>query len=297
MTIYSQIEANRRKTFLVMFAFMAVISALGFVIGKVSGSGLSWFGMALIVAGLSSFGSYFWSDQLTLAISGAKRISETDNPQLFHLVENLCIGAGLPIPKIYLINDSAPNAFATGRDPKHASIAVTRGLLEKLDKLELEGVLAHELSHIKNFDIRLMSIVVVMVGIIALVSDWFLRSVWWSGRSRDREERGGLGGILILVGVFLAVLSPLIAKLMQMTVSRRREFLADASGALLTRYPEGLAKALEKIASDREPLEVANAATAHLYIVNPLKNYSDKVATIFSTHPPVGERIKILRSM
>lgn len=295
MTIYSQIDSNRRRTIIIMAIFMAVIALLGYVLGQYYGDPLGFFGAALIIAGVSSFFSYYFSDSLVLAISGAKQIQGNDDPRLFHAVENLCIGAGLPMPKIYTIDDTAPNAFATGRDPQHASIAITTGLLQKLDKLELEGVIAHELSHIKNFDIRLMSIVVVLVGMVALVSDWFLRSMWWGGR-RERSERGS-GGILLLIGLIAMIVAPLVAQLLKLALSRQREYLADASGALLTRFPDGLARALEKIAADREPLEVANAATAHLYIVNPLKDYQDKVAQLFSTHPSIEERVRRLREM
>jgi len=211
--------------------------------------------------------------------------------QLHRLVENLSITAGIPKPKIFLIDDSAPNAFATGRDPKHAAIAVTSGLLEKLNKNELEGVLAHELSHIGNYDIRLMTIVVVLYGIIALVSDFFLRSLWFRGRDRDSQGQA----IFMLIGIVLAILAPIAALLIQLAISRKREYLADASGALLTRYPEGLASALEKISRDHEPLEVANRATAHLYITNPFKGQS--ITTLFSTHPPAEDRIKKLEEM
>jgi len=280
---------------MIILLFIALIAAVGYVLGEATGYGLSWFGLAAILAGASSFFSYYYSDKIVLAISNAQQISEQDNPRLFHTVENLCIGAGLPMPKIYLINDTAPNAFATGRDPRHASIAITSGLLQKLDKLELEGVIAHELSHIKNYDIRLMSIVVVLVGVVALVSDWFLRSLWY-GRGGRREKREG-GGLVFLLAMLAAILAPIVAQLLKFALGRRREFLADASGALLTRYPEGLARALEKIAADKEALEVANSATAHLYIVNPLKDYSDKIANLFSTHPPIGERVATLRSM
>ena len=253
--------------------------------------------MALIVSGVMSFGSYYFSDQIVLALSGAKEISREQNFTLFTTVENLCIAAGLPMPRIYIIDDSAPNAFATGRDPKHAVICVTTGLLQKLKKVELEGVIAHELSHIQNYDIRLMSIVVILVGLVVLISDWFLRFTFWGGRGRKRSSSGELGAIFMILGIVFAVLSPLIAQLIKLAISRSREYLADAAGVLLTRYPEGLASALEKISADREPLEKANKATAHLYIVNPLKNYHGVVNQMFSTHPPIAERIQRLRAM
>ncbi len=254
--------------------------------------------IAVAISVIQSGVSYFYSDKIALAVSGAIRIEKKDAPELMRLVENLSITAGIPQPKVYLIDDTAPNAFATGRDPAHASIAVTRGLLEKLNKTELEGVIAHELSHVTNYDIRLTSMVVVLVGVIALVSDFFMRSLWFGGRDRDNDNNSGGGnGIVMIIGIVLAILAPLAATLIQLAISRKREFLADASGALLTRYPEGLASALEKIAADTEPLEVANKATAHMYFENPLKDYSGKMNNLFSTHPPVEERVKALRQM
>lgn len=298
MTIYSQIATNKRKTWLIMAFFIAFITFVAYVFGRGSGYGLSWVGIALIISGFLSFSSYYWGDRLILAISRAQPADPKKDFDFYTVTENLCIAAGLPKPKLYVIQDSAPNAFATGRDPKHAVVCATSGLLEKLERRELEGVIGHELSHIKNYDIRLMSIVVVLVGMITLLADWFMRSLWFGGR--DREERGGnLQAILIIVGIILALLSPLIATLIQLAISRRREFLADASSALLTRFPEGLARALEKISADRQPLEVANKATAHLYIANPFKGreVASWFVTLFNTHPPVGERIKALRVM
>lgn len=281
-----------------MVLFIIFITTIVYVYGRATGGGLGVAGFALILSGLMSFGSYYYSDKIILGMSGAHQIQKKDNPELFKTVENLCIGDGLPMPKIYIINDSAPNAFATGRDPKHAVVCATTGILEKLNKVELEGVIAHELSHIKNYDIRLMSIVVILVGTIALLADFFMRSLWW-GKRRDDREGGNIQAIFMLAGIILAILSPIIATLIQLAISRKRELLADASGALLTRYPEGLASALEKISKDREPLEAANNATAHLYIVNPFKDKDIKgwFASLFNTHPPVEERIKILRSM
>ena len=227
-------------------------------------------------------------------MSKAKEIKKQDNPDLYRLVENLSITAGLPMPKIYIINEMSLNAFATGRDPEHAVVAVTRGLLEKLNRSELEGVLAHELSHIGNRDILLQTVVVVLVGMVALLSDFFVR---WSVFGGRKSNRGGgqLGGIIVLVGFLLAILSPFIATLIHMAISRKREYLADADGALLTRYPEGLASALEKISGDKTPVKAANKATAHLYISNPFKK--KKVSKIFSTHPPIEKRINALRGM
>ena len=299
MNIYSQISANKTKTWLIIFLFVIFITTILFVYGKASGYGLSYAGIGLVIAGLMTFASYYYSDKMILGMSKAKQIQKKDNPQLFRIVENLCIGAGIPLPKIYIIDDSAPNAFATGRDPKHSVVCVTTGILEKLNKAELEGVIAHELSHVRNYDIRLMAVVVILVGLVALLADFFMRSLWFGGGRRERSDRGNAQGIFLMIGIVLAILSPIIATLIQLAVSRKREFLADASGALLTRYPEGLASALEKIAKDKEPLEVANNATAHLYITNPFKGKIEGswFANLFNTHPPIEERIKILRSM
>ena len=246
-----------------------------------------------------SFASYYYSDSMILGMSGAKQIKKSDNPLLFRTIENLCIGAGVPMPRIYIIEDSAINAFATGRDPNHSVVCVTTGSLDRLNKVELEGVIAHELSHVRNYDIRLMAIVVILVGLVALMADFFMRSLWYGSARRERSDRSNAQGILLLIGIVMAILSPLIATLIQLAVSRKREFLADASGALLTRYPEGLASALEKISKDKEPLEAANNATAHLYISNPFKGkiQGSWFANLFNTHPPIEERIKILRSM
>ncbi|MCL4389837.1 MAG: M48 family metallopeptidase [Patescibacteria group bacterium] len=283
-----------------MALFVAFITTVAYIFGRAYGFGLGFAGMALIVAGLFSFASYYFSDSMVLGISGAKEIKVADDPELYHVVENLAIAAGLPKPKVYLINDASPNAFATGRDPAHAVVCVTSGLREKLDKSELEGVIAHELSHVGNYDTRLMAIVVVLVGLVALMADWFMRSLWWSGAGRgDSRDNDRSEGIFMLVGVVLAILSPVIATLIQLSISRRREFLADANGAYLTRYPEGLARALEKISTDKAPASFANNATAHLFIVNPFhgKDVASWFSGLFDTHPPIGERIKILRSM
>lgn len=299
MNIHSQISANRIKTWLIIVLFVVFITTILYVYGKASGYGLSYAGIGLIVSGLMTFASYYYSDKMVLGMSGAKQIQKKDNAQLFRTVENLCIGAGIPMPKIYIINDSAINAFATGRDPKHSVVCVTTGILDRLNKAELEGVIAHELSHVRNYDIRLMSIVVILVGLVALLADFFMRSLWYGGGRRERSDRGNAQGIFLMIGIAMAVLSPLIATLIQLAVSRKREFLADASGALLTRYPEGLASALEKIGRDKEPLEAANNATAHLYISNPFKSKTSGhwFTNLFNTHPPIEERIKILRSM
>ncbi len=299
-TAWDQVSGNIFKTWVIMILFsvftvgVIYVIAQGFGYGEVGGVGIV--GFALIFAGISNFISYFWSDKIVLGISRAKQIKKSDNPQLYRLVENLGIAGGLPTPKIYIIDDSATNAFATGRDPKHASIAFTSGILEKLNKQELEGVAAHELSHVGNRDTLLMAVVSVLVGTIALLSDFFMRSMWFSG-DRDRDSRGNQ--VFLILAIAAAILAPIVATLIQLAVSRRRELLADASGVLLTRYPEGLISALQKISGDKEPLEVANRGTAHLYIVNPLKgkDVAGFMANLFNTHPPMEVRIKALREM
>jgi len=276
-----------------MVLFVVFIVTIGYIYGKASESGLLFAGIALLLAGTTSIGSYYFSDKLVLATSGAKKIQLKDNPALFRIVENLCIGAGLPMPSVYIIEDESANAFATGRDPKHAVVCVTTGILHKLTKVELEGVIAHELSHVKNYDTRLMAVVAILVGFIAILADFFMRSLWF----RDRDSKAG--AIFLVIGIVLAILSPIVATLIQLAVSRKREFLADASGVLLTRYPEGLASALEKIALDRVPMRSASNATAHLFIENPFnrKQHTHWFSSLFDTHPPAEERIRILRSM
>ncbi len=247
-----------------------------------------------------SFGSYYFSDKIILSISGAREAKRDEFFDFYTLAENLAMSQRLPKPKLYVIEDTAMNAFATGRDPDHAVICATTGLLKKLNRAELEGVVAHELSHIKNYDIRLMSIVTILVGLVALLADWFLRMSYFGGRKRDSDKGSQLQMALFVAGIVLALLSPIIAQLIQLAISRRREFLADASAAGITKNPAGLAKALEKISGDREPLEAANKATAHLYIANPLKNTHGGVgmfASMFATHPPVKERIASLTSL
>ncbi|MBI4294584.1 MAG: zinc metalloprotease HtpX [Chloroflexi bacterium] len=300
MTIYRHISDNKRRTWLLMFLFVVFVAGVVELIALALGGGYIAGIIVLILAGLFVTISYYSASSLVLGISQAKEVKHDENPDLYHVVENLCIGSGLPLPRVYIIDDTAPNAFATGRDPYHATVVVTSGLLQKLDKLELEGVIAHELSHIKNYDIRLMTLVVVLVGLVALLADLMLRFTWFgSGRRSSNRGRGeGLGGALILVAAIVAaILAPLAAQLIRLAISRGREYLADASGALLTRYPEGLARALDKIAADKEPLEVANKATAHLYIANPLKGHESWANSLFSTHPPIEERIRRLRSM
>lgn len=301
--MYKDIDSNKRRTVFLLGFFLIFVIGFGYLLAWVFNNQLILV-IAVIIAVVQALTSYYYSDSITLAISGAKEVPRKEPfLDLHRLVENLSITAGLPKPRIYLIEDSAPNAFATGRDPKHAAVCVTSGLLEKLNKTELEGVIAHELSHVGNFDIRLMTIIVVLVGVVALLSDFFLRWGWLGGGRRRSGDGGGqIQLILFIVAIVLAILAPLAATLIQLAISRKREFLADATGALLTRYPEGLASALEKIAQDREPLEAANKATAHLYIENPFKENTEHgsrgwFAGLFDTHPPVEERIKRLEAM
>lgn len=293
--IYSEISSNKRKTALLITFFLVLIIALGYVFSQWM-QAPALLPIAVIFSIGMSLGSYFYSDKIVLSMSHAKEIKRTDDPDLYHTVENLAIAAGLPTPKVYLIDDSAPNAFATGRDPKHAVLCITSGLRSKLSKPELEGVIAHELSHVGNYDIRLSTIIVVLVGVITLLSNWMLRASFFGGRRRSNDNNQ-LGAIFMIVGLVLAILSPIAATLIQLAISRKREYLADASGALLTRYPEGLASALKKISADTEPLEAANNATAHLYIVNPLHGNPSAFSRLFDTHPPIQDRIKRLEEM
>jgi heat shock protein HtpX len=297
--MYEAQAQNRWRTVLLIAVFTLIVVAVAFVFGDIFGgstsAGVAFIPLAVAFSGASSLFSYFAGDKLVLAQSRAREVPEGEEKVLHDVVETLALGLGIPTPKLYVIEDPAPNAFATGRDPKHASVTVTRGLLEQMDRSELEGVIAHELSHVGNRDIRVMLLVTVLVGTVALLSDWLLRSMWWGGRSRDRD-RGG-GGVLLLVGLVLAILTPVIATLIQLAVSRQREYLADASGAFLTRYPEGLASALRKIAADPHVLSVANKATASLYIANPLKDHPFQFDHLFDTHPPIEERIKRLEAM
>lgn len=293
--IYEQIAENKRKSFLLLFLFILFFLVLGWVFGEFYHSGIAGITIAFVIAIFISLITFSYGDKIVLGISKARPVDPKENPYLYNVVEGLAIAAGIPKPKAYIIDDTAPNAFATGRDPKNSAIAVTTGLLQKMNRLELEGVIAHEISHIKNYDVRYATLVVILVGTVALLSDWMGRSFFY-GRGR-RDRRGGGNAIIILLALILAILAPLIAKLLQLAISRQKEYLADASGAMLTRYPEGLASALEKISKDTEPLEVANKATAHLYIVNPLLDYRGKLNALFSTHPPTEERVKRLRAM
>ncbi|OGB75417.1 zinc metalloprotease HtpX [candidate division Kazan bacterium RIFCSPHIGHO2_01_FULL_49_10] len=295
--MYQQIESNKRKTILLMALFFALIVGLGYALALYyNNSGILV--VALIVSILSNWVSYWWGDKAILGLSGARLLNhdkDLQERQIYHLVENLCIAAGVPIPSVYIINDPALNAFATGRDPKHASIALTTGLIEQLDKTELEGVIAHELSHVRNYDILLATVVVTLLGLVVMVSDWTLRARWYGHSDSNKNDHGG--NWLAIVGLILIILSPILARLIYFTISRQREYLADASGALLTRYPEGLANALRKISSDKHKLRVTSSATAGLYIVNPFKKTSEMVTELFSTHPPIEKRIAALVGM
>jgi heat shock protein HtpX len=295
--MWEQITANRVKTTVLVAFFVAFVMFLGWIFGRTTVWGPAAPVVAAVIAGIAAFAGYYNSDKMVLAISHARPASPSEFPFLHNTVEGLAIAAGVPKPRVYVIEDSAPNAFATGRNPEHAAVAVTTGLLDKLNRTELEGVVAHEMSHIADYDTLLMTITVVLVGTVALVSDWMLRTFLWGGRRRRADGGGQAGAIILIVALVLAILSPLIAQLIRLAISRKREYLADANGARLTRYPEGLARALEKISSDTEPLEVANKATAHLYIINPLKEHGGGMNSLFSTHPPVEKRIQILRSM
>jgi len=295
--MYKEIAKNKRKSAALLMVFFVITVIIGWWASYYFELGPGFVLLMFIIAVVMALMSFFQGDKIALSVAGAKQIKKEDNPYVYRMVENLCITTGLPMPKVYVINDPALNAFATGRDPEHASIAVTTGLVQTLENEELEGVLAHELSHVKNYDIRLMMVVIISVGFIALISDIALRSFFWGGRGRSSGSKGNAAAILLIVGLVLAILAPLASKLIQLAISRKREFLADASGALITRYPDGLASALEKIQHSTQPLKRANRATAHLYIANPFKRDTMKssISRLFSTHPPIEERIKRLR--
>lgn len=302
MTHYQLVTSNKTKSLFVILGFIGFIVAATYLMVEGLGYGLDLVGIALIFAGLTSFGSYYFSDKIILTLSGAREATRNEFFDFYTVAENLSLSQKLPLPKLYIIDDSAMNAFATGRDPQHAVICATTGLLARMNRREIEGVIAHELAHVKNYDIRLMSLVTILVGFISLLADWVLRMTYWGG-SRKRENREGDGQIqliLFVVGMLLALLSPLIAQLIQLAISRKREFLADASAVAMTKNPAGMISALEKLGSDREPLEAANKATAHLYITNPLKNLHGGVglfAKLFATHPPLSERITALKNI
>ena len=302
MTLYNQKSLNIRKTWLLFVFFLIIVIAIGWAFSRIYGNpSILYF--AVIFSVLMNIIAYWYSDKIVLKMARAVLIEKKDNPELYNIVENLCIAAGLPLPKIYLIREKAPNAFATGRNPEHAVVAVTEGLLEKLDRSELEGVIAHELSHIGNRDMLLSTAVVVLVGFISILSDIFLRSTFFGGGRRSKGSGGQAQAILMLIGIVLAILAPIAAILIQLAISRKREFLADASGALLTRYPEGLASALKKIAHDPTPLPIARNTTSHLWFDDPFTHgigngkQISRLHKLFMTHPPVEERIKALNQM
>jgi len=298
--MFEQIRANKIKSGLILGGMALLLVSVGYAAGEYLAPGGGVVGLigAGVLWAVMAATSYFAGDRMLLGMSHARPITKTEDQRLLNVVEEMCIASGLPMPKVYVIDDSAPNAFATGRKPEKASIAVTSGLLSKLSRDELQGVVAHEMSHIKNRDVLFMMIAGIMLGVIVLICDFYIRRMFWFGTPRRRGRgRGGGQGVLMLVAILLAVVAPLIARLMYLAISRRREYLADASAAALTRYPEGLASALEKIANDQEVLEAANRATAPMYIVNPIKAWEKRARSLTSTHPPIHERIRILRSM
>ncbi|MBM4406319.1 MAG: M48 family metallopeptidase [Chloroflexi bacterium] len=304
LNIYTAIEENRRKTALFIAAFVLLIGLIAFAVGIVLGLPVAPAGVVSLVltafALLLALWLYRASDRIVLGISEAREAKRQEHLELYRTVENISIAAGIPMPKVYIINDTAPNAFATGRDPAHASVAVTTGLLQKLSKLELEGVIAHEISHIRNFDTRLMVMVAVFVGFIAVLADVMLRYTWYGAGRRTRYKgkgEGSAGAVVLVLAIVALILAPIAAQVIQFAIARQREFLADASSALLTRYPAGLAGALEKITNDTEPLEVATKGTAHLYIANPIKGQESSMNNLFATHPPIKERVARLRAM
>lgn len=296
MTVYNQISENKTKTFVIMFFFILIFSSFFFLLGKYFDSPWGYFFLGFFISIASSVGSYFYGDKLVLMTTGAIKADKKTFFNFYTVAQNLSIASGLPMPSLYVINDPSPNAFATGRDPKHSVVCVTTGLLEIMDRTELEGVIAHELSHVKNFDILLASIVAVLVGTLALISDWVMRSMWWGrGDDDNRSSRNPIFFVLLIISL---ILTPIIATIIQLAISRKREYLADASAVLLTRYPEGLARALEKLKNNSAPLHKAASSTAHLFIDNPFKKKNSSwFINLFSTHPPIEERIRILKSM
>jgi heat shock protein HtpX len=293
MTTYDFIAANKRKTVYLIVIFSALVLGIGYVLDRMYDAGGSILFFAAIYSICSALVGYYAGDKVALAVSAAQPADATADKQLIRMIENLCISQGMPMPKVYLIDDPAINAFATGRDPQHASIAVTTGAITKLENEELEGVLAHELSHVKNYDIRVMTIVIVLAGIISILAQMFFRFGFRGGR-RSNDREGG-GAIFLIFGLALIIISPIVAQLIQLAVSRRREYLADASGALITRFPDGLARALEKIQTESLPVAHADASTAHLYFANPFAGKA--FSNLFSTHPPIADRIARLKQM
>jgi heat shock protein HtpX len=302
LNIYDQVRSNKRKSWLLFFFFIILISALGVAFGFYFGSPIFGTAIAATIAIVYGLIAYYSGAKMILKMSGARPVTKKEFPHLYHTVEGLALAAGVPKPKCYVIDDTALNAFATGRDPKHAAVTVTTGLLKVMNRQELEGVIAHEMSHVKNLDIRMMMLAAVMVGVVTLISDFMFRSFLWGGhgRSRDRSSGGGgnIGIILIAVAVILAILAPIVAQLIKLAISRKREFLADANGAMLTRYPPGLASALTKIRQDPDPLvDKANKATAHLFISTPFRKTKSIMSRAFATHPDINERIRRLKKM
>ena len=297
--MYSEIASNKRKSWIIIFVFTLLLGLAGWAFGTYRvGDGASGLGLALMVSIIMTFTSWFAGDSIALSSSGAEELKDRATfPTLWNIVENISITAGIPMPRIYIVQDEAPNAFATGRDPAHASVCVTTGLLKRLEKVELEGVISHEISHIKNYDIRVMMIVVVLIGALSILGNWFIRG-GFGGRKGGNEKEGGIANFLLIFGIVVLILSPIIGNLIKLAVSRRREYLADASGALLTRYPEGLARALEKIRDAQMPMNFVSAATSHLWISAPTsETFLTRLSGLLATHPPINDRITRLRGM
>ncbi|MHB9111642.1 MAG: zinc metalloprotease HtpX [Thermoleophilia bacterium] len=296
--MYEQISKNKRLSYVLIVVMTAFLIVFGFAVGYAA-TGIGWFGVviAVLIAAAMTLTSYFKGDKIALATSRARPVTREEQPQLLNVVEEMAIASGNPVPAVYIIDDSAPNAFATGRKPQLSSIAVTQGLLDKMNRDELQGVIAHEMSHVRNYDILFATLVGVMVGAIALMADFFLRFTFFGGGRRSNQNSGVFGLIMLAVALVLAILAPIAARMVQLAISRKREYLADASAVELTRNPEGLANALEKISGDQEVLEAANRATAHLYIAQPIKKFEKRSRGLFDTHPPIQERIAVLRAM
>lgn len=298
MNIYDQISKNKRNSYFLIFSFLIIILVLGYLLGYIFATTTFGLLIAFLISLIMILIGYYSGDKIILSMSNAKEVTKKDDPYLVNIVEGLAIAAGIPMPKVYVINENSMNAFATGRNQKHASVTVTSGLRKNMSREELEGVIAHELSHIKNYDVRLMMLVAILVGIVALLSDFMLRSFWWGPRHRQQRGSGGILIIVVLIGVILAILAPIIAQLIKFAVSRNREYLADTEGSLLSRNPKGLANALRKIKNDKDKMvDTANKATAHLFIENPLRNLNGPINNLFSTHPPIDSRIKRLEEM
>ena len=295
---YSHISGNKRRSFFLVFIFILVVMGFGWLVGEAwMGQGIGFLGIFGVFAIVYSLVAYYAGSMMVLGVSRAKEIHKQDDPELWNVMEELCIAGGLPMPKVYVIDDTAPNAFATGRDPEHGVVAITTGLRQKLSRDELQGVMAHELSHIRFYDIRLQTLIGVLVGLTALLADLFFRGLFWGGRGRRSGGNREGNGILLILAIVAAIIAPIAARILQFSISRKREYLADAGAAQLTRYPQGLASALKKISGDKEVLEAANRATAHLYIVNPIKPFEERAKNLFSTHPAIDDRIARLSSM